>query len=255
MGVLTRPGRKYRRFKHENQYDSPILIFFIDIAISLAKVCLICALLIAAWVIGSRWVSSPPPTFQTSTELPVIAELNSNDPASDAEPTNNAASGSTEVNEAVVVSLSNKASTTDSGDQNISLTNSATTTSDNDDAAALVPTVERNKPPTITDESWILTLNPNDFIIQFGSSTDLQLFDEFVPVIDTEQPIALYSYKRTPSGRPVYGIATGVYADADRALAAVSNLSAEARAFNPWVRKISDLTADIRQFDSEARPQ
>ncbi len=45
---LRRFGRPYRRFRYENQYDSPLLIFFCDTCINLLKLALIGAI---AWVI------------------------------------------------------------------------------------------------------------------------------------------------------------------------------------------------------------
>lgn len=42
-------GRTYRRFRHDNQYDSPLLIFFLDFGISLFKLLLVVACLGGLW--------------------------------------------------------------------------------------------------------------------------------------------------------------------------------------------------------------
>lgn len=107
--------------------------------------------------------------------------------------------------------------------------------------------------PEIVDSKWVQGLNPAHYIMQFGASPDRALLDEFIPVINQSEPIAVYLFKRTPSGRPVYGIATGVYKTADAALAAIESFSAQARSHEPWVRKISDLKEDIATFTSEGQ--
>jgi len=47
--------RSYRRFKYENQYDQPLLIFFYDTCISVTKVVLIAAALLVGWSYLSGW--------------------------------------------------------------------------------------------------------------------------------------------------------------------------------------------------------
>ena len=55
-------------------------------------------------------------------------------------------------------------------------------------------------PPDLRNEEWILKINPSSFVIQFGSSADVDLFDEFIPIINSGEPIAIYPFKFTPSG-------------------------------------------------------
>ena len=43
--------RSYRRFKYENQYDSPLLIFFYDMCIGLARLLVIGAFMLATWLL------------------------------------------------------------------------------------------------------------------------------------------------------------------------------------------------------------
>ena len=87
----------------------------------------------------------------------------------------------------------------------------------------------------------------------YGSSVDLELIEEFIPVINNAEKIAIYPFKKTPSGRLVYGIATGVYTDLDTALASLDDLPAEARAYEPWVRPVNELIKQINFVMQDAR--
>jgi len=107
------------------------------------------------------------------------------------------------------------------------------------------PATTASAKPDMVDAEWVTRLNPEHFIVQYGSTVDLELIQEFVPVINSSEEIAIYPFKKTPSGRLVYGIATGVYDDLDNALESVEKLSAEARAYNPWVRPVDELIEQI----------
>jgi len=107
------------------------------------------------------------------------------------------------------------------------------------------PATTASAKPDMVDAEWVTRLNPEHFIVQYGSTVDLELIEEFVPVINSSEEIAIYPFKKTPSGRLVYGIATGVYDDLDNALESVEKLSAEARAYNPWVRPVDELIEQI----------
>ena len=45
--------RSYRRFKYENQYDSPLLILFCDTCIALARLLVIGALFLTIWLFAT----------------------------------------------------------------------------------------------------------------------------------------------------------------------------------------------------------
>ncbi len=106
--------------------------------------------------------------------------------------------------------------------------------------------------PVMVDEKWLTQLNPSHYIIQYGSTVDVELLSEFIPIISNDEEIAIYPYRKTPSGRMVYGIATGVYDDMETALAALEQISTEARAYGPWVRQVRKVVSEINSVAKKA---
>ena len=206
MEMLTRPGRRYRRFRYENQYDSPLLIFFADAAIMLAKLALLIAALLAVWVLADRMGNDPQASAAEVTQ----------------------SSGQPATGQQVAVQPA---------DTIITIEAAGT------EAPAKAATSVK---PDIVDAEWIASLNPQHFIVQFASTPDLNLLNELIPVINNNEEIAIYPFKKTRSGRPVYGIATGVFTDLDGALASLNDLSDEARAYDPWVRPVVELIKQIK---------
>ena len=100
---------------------------------------------------------------------------------------------------------------------------------------------------TIVGTQWMLEQNPEHFIIQYGSSPDLKLLKQFAAEMGTEDPIAIYPFKTTPSGKPVFGIASSLHGDLDAGLNYVEQLPAAVREFGPWVRPLKNVQRQIRK--------
>ena len=100
---------------------------------------------------------------------------------------------------------------------------------------------------TIVGTQWMLEQNPEHFIIQYGSSSDLKLLKQFAAEMGTEDPIAIYPFKTTPSGKPVFGIASSLHGDLDAGLNYVEQLPAAVREFGPWVRPLKNVQRQIRK--------
>lgn len=214
MDFVNRPGRWYKRYKHENKYDSPLLIYIIDASIGLTKLVLLVALFAGIWSQIAKYIDAEPTGIAaTEIEHEVLA---SSTPTS-----------------VVTQSL-----TSESGENAASIANTSETAT-----RRLIPAAA--SPVEIYDEDWILGIRPSSYVIQFGSSENIAFFDNFVPVINYGEPIAIYPYNFTPEGNPIYGIASGIYTNRAAALAAVENFSEQARAYKPWVRKVADLTTEI----------
>jgi len=94
-------------------------------------------------------------------------------------------------------------------------------------------------------EEWILDQDPNDFIIQYASSANIEELRQFAAVINTEIPLAIFQFKTSATGTPVYGLASGLYSDLDTALSFVDQLPVAAKAHGPWVRPINSLKEQI----------
>ena len=212
MDVLSRPGRRYRRFRHENRYDTPLLIFFADTTIMLAKYALLIAALLTVWVLAKNFIDPSPNT----SSVEVAQENDSESPSVTAD--------------------------------QLSETLRARTETDTEVKPLATAALAK---PNMVDGEWVTRLNPEHFIVQYGTSPDLELLEEFIPIINNEEEIAIYPFKKTPTGRLVYGIATGVYTDLDTALESLEELPAEARAYEPWVRPIKDLITQINSLEKE----
>jgi len=206
MEMLKRPGRRYRKFRFENQYDAPLLIFFFDFCIGLAKFLLLALLVLGGWLLTKQYLSSQSTTIADSGKIQ-LAEKQS---------------------QATIVAVQSLPAATSEEPEKISV--------DPDTALNNL---------TIVDAQWISRLNPNSFIVQFASTPDLKLLEEFIPVINSGEPIAIYPFKKTRSGDLVYGIATGVFEDLDSALLSVERLPTAARAHEPWVRPVKDLIDQV----------
>lgn len=250
MKIIKRPGRRYRRYRQEIRYDSPRLTFFMSASPGLLKILLILSLLMAGWVVTKR------PTAPTEAELAAVASENSTVSATAiAHRANPLAGSSAQPNSNVIVSTdppdnsnvaplavitdykdteANKGVTPLQPEDELPLSSAQ---ADSDDTSGIVA--------DIVDETWIQELDPTSYIIQFGSSPERSLLDEMIPFINQDEPIAIYPFRRTPSGRPVYAIDTSVYDNPDTALAAIESFSAQARTYSPWVKKISHLKEEI----------
>ena len=133
---------------------------------------------------------------------------------------------------------SSASSVADSSIQVIDASNSANSVAN---ARPSVPKI------TIVGTQWMLEQNPEHFIIQYGSSSDLKLLKQFAAEMGTEDPIAIYPFKTTPSGKPVFGIASSLHGDLDAGLNYVEQLPAAVREFGPWVRPLKNVQRQIRK--------
>jgi len=211
MSVLN-PLRSYRRYRYNNRYDSPLLILIIDSCLLVLKYACIVALFAIAWLAATS-------LHDRNIEQPVVASQS-------------------ESSEQMIVPA-------------VSETNTALL-SQSELAENLTPDNNAAPKPKVEtlDSSWVLKQNPDHFIVQYGSSPDLELMKQFAQEMDSTEPMAIYVFKRTPSGRPVYGIASTLHTDLDEALSFVKQLPTTARQFDPWVRPLKDLQNSIKRIEN-----
>ena len=225
METLRKPGRRYRRFRHENRYDKPLLIFLIDTFLAVARLGLLVLALLSIWLLADRLRQSSQPSS--------VKVMQSSLENTSTTPEVNSQAVGTQV---IIVDAAKEAKV---------LTLKAAV----EDEAAVedietIDTAARTR-PDLVDEEWITQLDPEHYIVQYSSSTDLESLKEFVPVIDNAEEIAIYPFKENQAGRLVYGIATGVFPDLDTALKSLEELPAEARAHNPWIRPVRELIEQV----------
>ena len=219
MEMLRKPGRRYRRFRHENRYDKPLLIFLIDTFLAVARLGLLVLALLSIWLLADRLRQSSQPSS--------VKVMQSSLENTSTTPEVNSQAVGTQV---IIVDAAKEAKV---------LTLKAAV-----EDIETIDTAARTR-PDLVDEEWITQLDPEHYIVQYSSSTDLESLKEFVPVIDNAEEIAIYPFKENQAGRLVYGIATGVVPDLDTALKSLEELPAEARAHNPWIRPVRELIEQV----------
>lgn len=100
------------------------------------------------------------------------------------------------------------------------------------------PALELDK----NDGLWVEP-DKDSFTIQLGSSSDKkQLLDQAraLPQRNNE-PVFIYPYKTTRSGKTVYGLSLGEFDSLELAFQASQKLAPEVRKFGVWVRPLAEL--------------
>jgi septal ring-binding cell division protein DamX len=100
---------------------------------------------------------------------------------------------------------------------------------------------------TVRSADWVLMQNTGDYTLQLGTSLDRELLLSSTDSIPADYELAIYVFKRTPSGRPMYGLSVNTYATAWEALRAINSLPDDMKTYRPMVRKFGDLHKKIRQ--------
>lgn len=242
-------GRRYRRFRSRNQYDKPLLIFVGDLMVVLSRNLPLIGIsavgaLATLWFLG-YFSTNPENEPSLATTANATIDQHSSIPGfvkigdywrKIEEPATKPPTGRADA-------INKSADTTPvvfDGDAKIKPVDSA-----NRETSNPVQRTKEIEKPELVDESWIMTLDSESYVLQFGSSKNTNALKEFIPSINHGEPIAVYPFKQTSSGTVIYGIATGVYRDTDAAFAALEKYPKKAQAYDPWIRKVSDLTNQI----------
>jgi septal ring-binding cell division protein DamX len=93
---------------------------------------------------------------------------------------------------------------------------------------------------------WIGQLEPSDFIIQFAATPDQSAIMAFATENLATTGAAIYPFKRTPSGRQVFGVAAvESYGSLESAQLALQSLPAALQQQKPWIRPVKDLQTQV----------
>lgn len=93
---------------------------------------------------------------------------------------------------------------------------------------------------------WLSQLKPSDFVIQFAATPDKSAITAFANENMAATGAAIYPFKRTPSGRQVFGIATvASYDSLESARLALQSLPAALQQEKPWIRPVKDLQRQV----------
>ncbi|OED40647.1 hypothetical protein AB833_11290 [Chromatiales bacterium (ex Bugula neritina AB1)] len=209
--------RRYRRYRFYNQDAYRSLFLALDVSFFLIKVAVIAGLLLLAFKLYSNYSNTQNTTMEASATL----KSPSIEPGS-------AGAGQT----------------TDPSEN--------TELPEHNETTALISTpktqsIDTESKPLETGR-WVLEQDNSKYTIQFGSSPDRQLLIQDAQQFDSTEPMAIYVFKRTPTNRPVYGLARGVYDSLDHASQSLTQLPPELKIFDPWIRPINKLQDQIRDI-------
>ena len=232
MELSIKPARSFRRFRNTIRFHFPFLWFLINFIIGLAKISAPFLLIALFWQYGAQLSSLPSKLFDSSsqnvtanqftTETEIVA-VAKGEPAPGHPSIQNETAK--QKGSSTTTSNASNASNAKSGDQTRS---------------------ESESTSRIVNQQWVFDQRSEEFTVQFGTSPNSELLLEFVPAISSGSPISIYPFKKTPSGRLVFGIATGLYSTLEEAAAAIEAMPPAAQEFGPWIRPIGELQTDIR---------
>lgn len=103
----------------------------------------------------------------------------------------------------------------------------------------------------IHESDWILLLPTDKFVIQFGSSPDLDLIYAEAKAFPTG-PVAIYPFKKTPTNRVVYGYSSGIYDSLEEAQRAIESFPKSIVTYGPWIRPVGALKQQIMNLSVES---
>ncbi len=204
--------RKIKRYKREYPYSYPVLFFFLELADSVAQLAIVGLLLLGGYL-GYKHYSQPLadsgiPTLPANLETPTLVETSS-------------------------IDLQPVAS-------NVPVDNSILTPEDQRKIDLSASVVLEGSDAV----KWINQQQNSDYLIQFASSPDREALLEFAR-LNIQTVAVLYPYKRTPSNRPVYGLASGVHPSLDSAQQSITRLPQALQSQEPWIRPLGQLQTEI----------
>jgi len=98
---------------------------------------------------------------------------------------------------------------------------------------------------TTADEIWLVSLNPEEFVVQIASSTNLTALKDYAQEIQTEEPKAIYPFQATSEGELVYGASIGVYPSRSLAIEKATALSDKENLSGAWVRQVKEINDQV----------
>ncbi len=225
--------RKIRRYKKEYPYSYRGLFFFLELADSLFQLAIVGLLCFGGYA-ALKHLTTKEADSLASTSVPAALDTIESEVADNH---NNKKPEVLTASTEAPASVSSAISTTELVVPAIS---DATAT------ASITPQQTLSSAPIDGTEaiSWVNQQRSSDYLIQFASSPDKSAMLEFA-LSNLSDGSVLYPYKRTPSNRPVYGLARGVYPSLETAQQAISEMPAALRNQQPWIRPLGQLKSQI----------
>ena len=100
----------------------------------------------------------------------------------------------------------------------------------------------------VENDAWVLTQNPDSFVIQVGSTTNRPFLVSFEKRLPENQPTAIFEMLIGKSAEHV--LSYGLYETREQASQALGRLSQSARRYGAYVRKVSAVQKQIRDLSA-----
>lgn len=125
---------------------------------------------------------------------------------------------------------------------------SATTTTPSPELA--IKTDKKNQTTTpeerrVENWDWLLKQNASHFTVQYASSTLQQLLREDARTFPTDDPSAIYPFRRSKRDKLIYGFSVGLYATRADAEKAIAKTPKSANTNKPWIRQVGTIQNQI----------
>lgn len=97
----------------------------------------------------------------------------------------------------------------------------------------------------LLDQNWILNKYRGSYTVQVASSESKPELENFAQQFRLDEQLHIYPFKISSAGRPVFGLAFGIYPTFFSANKVAEKLSEPLRENKPWIRPIGNLQDQI----------
>lgn len=223
---------RYQQFKAYHELSYPITFFLMGLCKFVLEIALLCGLLFGLVTLVGKLSSGGQPEMLGNMQSGLAASQQVSNESSPVLPAERALLKAEASTQSLLARNNRETATEASAQQKIVV-------------ARAKDGLVNESVPAVFNEEWILTRPPQHYVIQLASSPRLDKLLEFSRVLDSENPISIFPFKVSASDELLYGISTGEYSSLDQAMLAVELYPSEARRYQPWVRRLSDLQKDI----------
>jgi len=227
MSYLARIRRNYRRYRLYNKYSNPIIVFVLDAVVLIGKV----VFAVGALSLVYFAIAALTPESQHNSQL---ANQSSSEPVAALALEPVTGDGLSEEVSDVLPKLAKSEETGSQRQTTENLNPGDVEISEADTIAAVTA--------TIVDEQWIYAQDSASYTVQFGSSAEEALLEEYAAEFPAEMQFAIYRVKGATGGENAFGIVSGLYASVADARKALEQLDEELRRYEPWIRQFGDVS-------------
>lgn len=114
---------------------------------------------------------------------------------------------------------------------------------------ARVPTAVAGVKAGLYNAAFLSNQNADAYVVQLGASTDRRDLYLRASEHSNQYPAVVYPFKKTRSGKLMYGYSLGFYQNLREAQTLVDRLPVSAVAEGVWIRKVGEIQTQIRSVE------